>query len=52
MSPGEDHRARLDGAKIRFRTILDRRYKQAKIIVFGEFNLKRDQMKKDFLKAL
>lgn len=48
VAPGADHRARLDSAKFRLRTILER-FKDAKIVIFGDFNLKRNEMKKEFL---
>ena len=48
VAPGTDHRARLDGAKLRLRAIFAR-YKDAKVVIFGDFNLKRTEMKKLFL---
>ena len=48
VAPGDTHGASLDAAKIRLRAILDR-YKDAKVVVYGDFNIKRDKIKKDFL---
>ena len=48
VAPGADHGARVDAAKLRLRTILDR-YKDKKLVVFGDFNMKRDEMKKKFI---
>ena len=50
VAPGPDHKARLDSAKLRLRAILDR-YRDAKVVMFGDFNLKREHMKKEFLGA-
>jgi len=45
VAPGDTHGARVDAAKIRLRTILDR-YKDAKVVVYGYFNINRDKIKK------
>jgi hypothetical protein len=48
VAPGKEHLDRLDGVKVRLNSILER-YENAKVIVFGDFNLKREEMKKKFL---
>jgi len=48
VAPGDTYGARLDAAKIRLRTILDR-YKDAKNVVCGDLNIKRDKIMKEFL---
>jgi hypothetical protein len=48
VAPGHTNWARLDKAKIRLRTIFDR-YKDSKVVVYGDFNKKREKIKKEFL---
>jgi hypothetical protein len=44
LPPGEDHSIRLESFLTRMKTILIR-FKDAKLIVFGDFNMTRDKMK-------
>lgn len=48
ITPGPKHGMRLDAFKVRFNTIVSR-YKDAKVIVFGDFNLTREEFKKNVI---
>lgn len=44
LNPGTQHKMRIDAFKVRMDSILGR-YKDAKIIVFGDFNLTKEEFK-------
>ena len=51
IPPGEDHYARVDAFIMRFNSILAR-YKDCKLIVYGDFNLSRDDFEKKVMSRI
>lgn len=45
VQPGEEHQTRFSAFKFKLETVL-KRFAEAKLIIFGDFNLNKDKMKK------